>query len=218
MVVYDDFVLLIMNCERYRYKAELQKKTWLAGVLFPYYHVMAKDSMQKDMFEFDEVERILWVATPDDYNSLPKKVIASFAAVRKKFPKIKYIFKTDDDQALQSKNVNNFFQMIRGVIQIKTPKVHYGGNIVDVPRSYLSKYHTIHPELPENLPVLATRYCNGRFYFLSVEAVCSLILKKEAIGREYLEDYAIGLHLNPMFKETMLRIDSDSFFRDAVVE
>jgi len=178
---------------------------------------MAKDSMQKDMFEFDEVERILWVATPDDYNSLPKKVIASFAAVRKKFPKVKYIFKTDDDQVLQSKNVNNFFQMIRGVIQIKTPKVHYGGNIVDVPRPYLSKYHTIHPELPENLPVLATRYCNGRFYFLSVEAVCSLILKKEAIGREYLEDYAIGLHLNPMFKETMLRIDSDSFFRDTVI-
>jgi hypothetical protein len=214
MAAYDDFVLLIMNCKRYRYKAELQKRTWLEGATFPYYHVIGNES--KNAFQFDDEERILWVNEPDDYNSLPKKVIAAYAAVRKQFPKVKYIFKTDDDQKLKSKSANHFFQMIRGVVEIKLPKVHYAGNIVEVSRPYLSKYHTIHPELPENLPVLATRYCNGRFYILSIEAVCNLILKREAIGREYLEDYAIGLHLSPMFKEHMMRIDSDNFFVDAV--
>ena len=211
MPAYNDFVLLIMNCERYRHKAELQKKTWLAGVTFPYYHVIGYGGND---YRFDHEERILWVAAPDDYNSLPKKVMAAFAAVRKQFPKIKYIFKTDDSEALKPKDTNNFFQIIRGVMEVKSPKVHYAGNIVDVPQPYLSKSHLMHPELPEYLPILATRYCSGRFYVLSIEAVCSLILKREAIGREYFEDYAIGLHLNPLLKETMLKIDVDIFFSD----
>lgn len=221
MPKYNDFVLLIMNCEKYRHKAELQKKTWLDGVTFPYYHVISNGGNGGyggnggKHCKFDDEERILWVDAPDDYISLPKKVIAAYAAVRKQFTKVKYIFKTDDDQMLKTKDANNFFQMIRGVMEVKSPKVHYAGNIVDVPQPYLSKYHKIHPELPEHLPVLATRYCSGRFYVLSIEAVCSLILKRETIGREYLEDYAIGLHLNPLLKENMMRIDSDSFFEDA---
>jgi hypothetical protein len=214
---YDDFVLLIMNCERYRHKAELQKKTWLAGATFPYYHVIGNEvnTNGSNDYTFDHEERILWVAAPDDYNSLPKKVMAAFAAVRKQFPKVKYIFKTDDSETLKPRNTNNFFQIIRGVMEVKSPKVHYAGNIVDVSQPYLSKSHLMHPELPEYLPILATRYCSGRFYVLSIEAVCSLILKREVIEREYFEDYAIGLHLNPLLKETMLKIDVDSFFSDA---
>ena len=45
----------------------------------------------------------------DDYNSLPKKVLSAYSAVQKSFPAIQYIFKTDDDQMLQSNNPNNFF-------------------------------------------------------------------------------------------------------------
>ncbi len=215
MPKYNDFVLLIINCERYRHKAELQKKTWLAGATFPYYHVIGYGGNGRNDCKFDDEERILWVDAPDDYNSLPKKIIAAYAAIRKQFPKVKYIFKTDDSEVLKPKDTNNFFQMIRGVMEVKSPKVHYAGNIVDVPQPYLSKYHKIHPELPEYLPILATRYCSGRFYVLSIEALCSLILKREAIEREYFEDYAIGLHLNPLLKETMLKIDVDSFFEDA---
>jgi len=32
-------------------------------------------------------------------------------------------------------------------------------------QNHLSQYHTVHPELPANIPIDATTYYNGRFYF-----------------------------------------------------
>ena len=208
-----DFILLIMNCEKYRFKANEQKETWLSNAKFKYYHVLGKNDIND--FEFDDEMKILWVNTPDDYNSFPKKVIASYASIRKTFPHCKYIFKTDDDQILQHKDCNKFFENIFNIIEKKTPKVHYGGHIVDVQQPYLSKYHSIHPELPEYLPILSTKYCSGRFYILSMDAVCYLLMKREKIKNEYLEDYAIGLYLNEeKFKKPIFKIDSGKYFKD----
>jgi len=209
-----DYILLIMNCEKYRPKAIAQKNTWLK--LLPsylcYYHVIGNPNLDSTNcgYLFDETERILYVKTDDDYNSLPKKVIAAYDAVHKTFD-YKYIFKTDDDQKLE--NIR-FFDMVKGMIEKLTPQVHYGGNVIDVKQAYLSKYHKIHPELPENLPILPIKYCNGRFYFLSKEAIIILINKKTEIAREYLEDYAIGLTLPNFYKENVLHIQSDLFLKD----
>ena len=148
-----------------------------------YYHVIGNPLMEND-FEFDNVERILWVKCDDDYNSLPKKVIKSYKAVHKTFD-YKYIFKTDDDQMLQ--NIK-FFDLVKGLINKKEPTPQYGGNIVDVKQNYLSQYHKIHPELPEYLPILQTRYCSGRFYFLSKQSITFLLSRKQYIEKEYLED------------------------------
>jgi len=123
----------------------------------------------------------------------------------------KYIFKTDDDQMLIKPN---FFDTIINLISNKIPIVHYGGYIVDVPQPYLSQYCKVHPELPTYLPVLKTRYCNGRFYFLSSKAISVLISKREKIKEEYLEDYAIGYYLPELYKENMLNISTDKIFKD----
>jgi hypothetical protein len=206
-----DYILLIMNCEKYRDKAQKQKETWipLLPTSLKYYHVIGNPDLETE-FLFLENEHILYVKIKDDYNSLPKKVISSYNAVHKSF-QYKYIFKTDDDQNLLNPK---FFNMMMGIIPKKEPKVHYGGLIVDVKTPYLSQYHRIHPELPKELPVLAIKYCNGRFYFLSREAVAFLLLKKEQIGKEYLEYYAIGLNLNEFLKSNMLYIQSELYFKD----
>ena len=94
------------------------------------------------------------------------------------------------------------------------PKIHYAGEIINVNKPYLSQYFKIHPELPEYLPVLQTQYCSGRFYLLSDLAIQQLISKKELIGKEYLEDYAIGYHLDPILKKNMFHIQSNKFFID----
>jgi hypothetical protein len=208
-LVKEDFLLLIMNCQKYREKALKQKQTWLSTIQIKYYHVLGNPDLTTE-FEFSEDERILWVKTLDDYNSLPKKVIASYKAVATKY-QFEYILKTDDDQQLTS---TDFFKNIIHTISNLTPKPHYGGKVIDIQRPYYSKYNLIHPELPENLPILPTQYCNGRFYFLSKEAVQYLLLKQTNIEKEYLEDYAIGFHLHPMFKKTMCQIDSDKVFVD----
>ena len=94
------------------------------------------------------------------------------------------------------------------------PSPHYGGYIVDVKQPYLSQYYRIHPELPKELPLYVTKYCSGRFYFLSRSAISNLINKKEEICKEFLEDYAIGFNLDERFKINIMSIATNNFFTD----
>jgi hypothetical protein len=208
-----DYILLVMNCMRYREKALVQKAGWLQSLPngVSYYHVIGDPGLSVP-YLFDNEERILWVKTADDYNSLPKKVIAALCAVKTTF-KFKYIFKTDDDQILQD---TGFFDMLIDKLVRKPTKMkaHYGGQVVDVQLPYLSQYFHIHPELPHDMIIQKTEYCSGRFYFLSPEAVTNLVSKRENIEKEYLEDYAVGLNLNPIFKKVMIPVQSDEYFKD----
>jgi hypothetical protein len=211
-----DFILLIMNCQQYIYKAEKQKTTWLNNLTpssLIYYHVIgySREQMKTDNdFEFDNENHVLRLCVEDDYNSLPKKVIKAYDAVYQTFD-FKYIFKTDDDQNLLK---SNWFEIISRIVLARVPKVHYGGKFIHVEKPYLSQYHRIHPELPKNLPIYQTNYCNGRFYFLSNQAIQNLLSKQEEINKEYLEDYAIGLHLDQYFKINALTINTDLYFED----
>lgn len=205
-----NFILLIFNCEKYRYKANKQKETWLHNFnLMPFFHVIGNSELTTD-YKFDYDEKILYVKTPDDYISLPKKVITAYEAVNKEYV-FSYILKTDDDQYLKS---SQFFHTIQRLLLTKIPKIHYAGYVVNIDKSHLSQYHQIHPELPPNLPMLETKYCSGRFYVLSELAVQQLITKKEAISSEYFEDYAIGYNLDPVLKKHMLNIQTNRFFVD----
>lgn len=212
MVLEQDFILLILNCKKYKDKAQQQKNGWLKTIPtnLIYYHVLGNEDLETE-FQFDNDERILWVKTKDDYNSLPDKVITAYSAINSTF-KFKYIFKTDDDQTLLKPH---FFMTLINILLDKGN--HYGGYIVDVPREHISKYYLIHPELPTNLIVQAIKYCNGRFYFLSQEATEDLIGKRESISKEFLEDYAIGLYLDPKYKQNILPIQTTLMFSDSVV-
>lgn len=206
-----EFIMLIMNCRKYMKKALFQKKTWLPLIpsYLRFYHVIGDESLDTE-FKFDDETKILWVKTGDDYNSLPNKVIAAYEAVSETF-NFKYLFKTDDDQILVN---NNFFDIVTRLISSKKPKTHYGGYIVDVVKPYLSQYYKLHSELPAYLPILQTKYCSGRFYFLSNEAIHNLISKKKEIEKEYLEDYAIGLNLDPYYKKEIISLATNNFFTD----
>ena len=145
-------------------KAQFQKQTWLKNIpsFLKYYHVIG-DPLLETEYKFDNENNILWVKVGDDYNSLPNKVISSYNAIYETFH-FRYILKTDDDQMLVNPK---FFDILVGLIQTTRPQIHYGGYVVDVKNPYISEYHKIHPELPKNLPILQTKYCSGRFYFLS---------------------------------------------------
>jgi len=209
-MIKQDFIMLIMNCKKYLKKAKFQKMTWLPKIpdYLQYYHVIGDEGLSDD-FKFDNENRILWVKVADDYNSLPKKVIASYIAINQTF-EFKYLYKTDDDQILVNPK---FFDVIKSILTTKS-NIHYGGFIVDVKQNYLSQYKKFHPELPEYLPVLKTKYCSGRFYFLSKPAIENLIRNKVLIEKEYLEDYAIGYNLDQHLKTNMLHLATNNFFTD----
>ena len=210
-MIEQEFIMLIMNCKKYEKKALFQKKTWLKNIpaYIKYYHVIGDETLES-IYKFDNEKNILWVKVKDDYNSLPNKVITSYSAIYNTF-NFKYLFKTDDDQILVKPQ---FFDTIIKLILNMNIRPHYGGYIVDVKQPYLSQYNTIHPELPKDLPIYATKYCSGRFYFLSKSAISNLINKSENIIKEYLEDYAIGLNLDACYKNNILNILTNTFFTD----
>ena len=210
--IQQDFILLIMNCQKYREKAEMQKNTWLKELPsnIKYYHVVG-NSMLKTKFKFDDEERKLWVRNHDDYNSLPHKVITAYDAINQTY-EYKYIMKTDDDQQVLS--CFQFFTTLTKLLDSPNFSYHYGGFIVDVKMPHISQYYRIHPELPRNLKIEAIKYCNGRFYFLSSNAVQDLINKREDISKEYLEDYAVGYYLNSSLKTKIFPIKTDVYFKD----
>ena len=185
--------------------------TWLKQIpsYLKYYHVIGDNSLETK-FKFDDENNILWVKVADDYNSLPNKVITAYEAVFETF-NFKYIFKTDDDQVLVKPQ---FFNTLTNLLVNNLPIRHYGGYIVDVKQPYLSQYSRIHPELPKEIPLYVTKYCSGRFYFLSKSAITNLINKRDSIIREYLEDYAIGFNLDERFKTNMVSLATNTIFTD----
>jgi len=208
MKITQDYVLMILNCEKYKYKALHQKKTWLKEIDLMYFHVIGDESMEKE-FDFDFIENILKVKCPDDYISLPQKSYMALKAIHKKF-NYKFVFKTDDDQNLTNPK---FLNVVMNILNTKED-IHYGGKIINVPKSYLSQYHKIHPELPEFIPIHQTKYCTGRFYFLSQDAILYLLKQQCNIYKEYLEDYAIGFHLHSQYKINILLLDTEKYFKD----
>ena len=96
-------------------------------------------------------------------------------------------------------------------------RLHYGGHVINVKEAYKSEYYRLHPELPQDLIVQKTQYCSGRFYLLSNMAVIGLLIKKDDICNEFLEDYAIGFHMPiDVFKSSMLRLKTEDYFFDFV--
>ena len=209
-MIEQEYIMLIMNCKKYVKKALFQKRTWLQKIpsYLQFYHVIGEPNLDT-RYKFDNENRILWVKVEDDYNSLPQKVIRAYQAIYETFD-FKYLYKTDDDQILVNEK---FLHVVKGITS-NVRKIHYGGYIVDVKQNYLSQYHKIHPELPEYLPILQTKYCSGRFYFLSKQAIQNLISKKEFIEKEYLEDYAIGFNLDEYYKLNMTNLATNNFFTD----
>lgn len=209
-MIEQEYIMLIMNCKKYLKKAKFQQMTWLPKIpdYLKYYHVIGEPDLDS-RYKFDNENRILWIKVEDNYNSLPKKVIRAYKAVNDTF-NFKYLYKTDDDQILVNEK---FLDVVRGITS-NSRKIHYGGYIVDVKQNHLSQYHKIHPELPKNLPILQTKYCSGRFYFLSKQAIINLISKKIFIEKEYFEDYAIGYNLDSYYKLNMINLETNKFFKD----
>jgi hypothetical protein len=207
MKIQKEYVMIILNCEKYKYKAEYQKQTWLSSFNIFYLHIIGKEDLTKE-YQLDLSENILYIQCKDDYIHLPQKTFFALKAVNNLFD-YKYIYKTDDDQELLKPAL---FSILHNLFQTK--EIHYGGKVMEIKNPYYSQYHKIHPELPTNIIIYPTKYCNGRFYFLSKEAIQYLLKQQYYIFQEYFEDYAIGFHLHSEYKKSIFDINTDTFFKD----
>ena len=218
------YILLILNCYKYKYKAERQKETWLKKLdsNIIYFHIIGDvDKCEDKDYFIDFYNQIIYTKTKDDYLSLPHKIITALQAINSTY-NYDYVFKTDDDQEL----VNDVFfsNMIEKLSLCESScessceplckKYNYGGRVADVDDHY-STYYTFHSELPKQLLLKKTSYCSGRFYFLSKAAVINLLDKRELIKEDIIEDHSIGYHIDCGLKKNILDIYSDDYFHDA---
>jgi uncharacterized protein with NRDE domain len=107
--------------------------------------------------------------------------------------------------------VPTFFDTFINILNEKNS--HYGGYSLKVP-DHFSQYYLVHDCLPKKLFLKSTKYVNGRFYFLSKEAVQDVVSKKENIKKQIIEDHAIGLFLDEKYKESLLHFDTRRVFFD----
>ena len=123
----DKYILLILNCRKYRHKALYQKKQFLNNRILkgmPYFHVIGdKELCKNNDYIIDQKNRIIYTNTKDDYVSLPHKVICAMKVLYKHF-NFEYLFKTDDDQSLMDPS---FFVKLDQ--QIKNKKPDYIGHM-----------------------------------------------------------------------------------------
>jgi hypothetical protein len=204
------YVLLILNCKKYKWKADKQKSTWLPRIPdnVCYLHVIGRGKTH-EACELDLPNHVLYTNTQDDYVSLPHKVIAALKAVNEWF-EYTHIYKTDDDQLLIQPN---FFVRLDQTLSAAVPALNYGGLNIRVNDHY-SNYHTVHSELPTTLFLEKNVYCNGRFYFLSKAAVLHLIPHESEISKRIIEDHAVGFYLGEQMKTRMCNIDTGKIFAD----
>jgi hypothetical protein len=201
------FILMILSCKKYGYKAQRQRQTWLKKIEIPYYHVIGdRNKCVDNNYCFDQENKILYVATPDDYLSLPYKVITALSAIEQEYSP-DYILKTDDDQGCDSEFIKNL------LVQLEHHRYDYGGYMLEV-KDHYSSYYIVHDELPRDLFLKGTRYCNGRFYFLSKKSVEDLLTKLDKIKTHVIEDHTIGLYLDRNLKDNLLSIDTNKYFWD----
>jgi len=215
---YEEIILIILSCKKYRFKAEQQKRGWLRQMpqSLRYFHIEGDPTLNREYIFLDKENKLI-VRTEDDYVSLPRKVMAAFYAIMQRF-QFKYLWKTDDDQnCILSRPDIYFGNLQSSLLAAKKSSMpfHYGGNIIHVRKQHVSSYYTKHPELPKNLSIEPVSYCSGRFYFLSHTAIMYLLeFERKQIEGMFLEDYAIGRCLHQYYKSTMLHVESEAIFRD----
>jgi hypothetical protein len=203
-----DFILMILSCYKYSDKAEKQTKEWLMSLpeTIHWFHILGDPTLENDFIYQPEKHRLI-VKTPDDYISLPNKVIHSLKAIHSLFD-YQYVFKTDDDQSLI---FPQFFTNLMKLCQEKKP--HYGGHLLKVP-NHFSTYHTIHSVLPKDLFLEETTYATGRFYLLSKVSISSLLVNIDNISKKIIEDHTTGLFLPETLKMNSIHFNTSAIFKD----
>lgn len=207
------YILLILNCYKYKDKAIKQKKLWLDKLNNPdmvYYHIIGDAKLcNENQYILDQSNNMIYTNTMDDYLSLPHKIITAIDCINATH-NYEYIFKTDDDQNLVD---CNFFT--NTITLINHHKYNYGGYSINVNDHY-SNYYTVHSELPKVLLLKKTIYCSGRFYILSKAAVLNLLSKKDLIKTHIIEDHAIGYYIDNNLKNNILHLNTNKYFIDII--
>jgi hypothetical protein len=181
----DVFFMGILSCRKYE---ERRRKQDLSRFKIEYKYFIGDDKLREDEFIEDKDNNIVYVPCPDNYESLPQKVVLMLKWTLRNRPIVKHIIKADDDVKF---NYNNFREYCK---YVSLNSLNYAGYKTRNRTGY-SAYHLGKPEnkeLSENkIKIPNVEFCAGPCYFLSKKASKIVI---ENLFKDYtiLEDISIG--------------------------
>ncbi len=185
-VCVQDIIYLIVTCEKYLWRANAVRNTWLKEFKNSggrYYFLMGNPALNYA----EVIDDILYVPCRDDYESLPLKLALGYQFVYENLT-FSHICKIDDDVFL---NVDNFVQV---VLPQLADKPFAGGRIWQYQRKIDNTYHfgkcsdeRFHKRYHRN-----TAPCDyplgGNIYFLSRE-ILPILISKIGTLREELKQF-----------------------------
>jgi len=172
--------IAIISCKKYLNR---KLKHSMINNSFPYRYFIG------DIDE-NECNDVVYLKCPDNYESLPIKVCESFKWIRKNYPEVDYIFKTDDDISI------NFNDFLKTFYEISLKRINFCGKVVNLKKSCYTTWHygkCENKSLEQPFLRCKTKYCQGAGYFLSSKAVDIFISHENDVRKEHIfEDYAVG--------------------------
>jgi len=196
---------MILNCKKYRYKAQRQIDSWLKEITLPWFHIIGDPELSTEFLE-DSENSIIYVKCKDTYEQLPIKTHLGISAINKIFPDLKYILKTDDDMVCEIKELHEVLEKIEGY--------DYGGNPW-FSGTYECTYHyaNVDEEFRKPVPLVGITYSTGRFYFISAVAIKKIIESREWFNSNMFEDYAVARLIQTIPNIKIVHFHSPSVFK-----
>ena len=154
-----------------------------------YYYYFIGDLTLESEYQIDEVNKIVYLKVPDNYESLSLKVYYAFKFISENFEnKINGVFKTDDDIRL---DLNLILKLYRDNFN-----VDYFG-LVNKTISNFSDYHfgkcenEIINKIKMKIPI-ETEYCSGGGYYIKFENISKIVNIISNFNLIIFEDVCVG--------------------------
>lgn len=161
---------------------------------YDYYYFIGDLSLKTD-YEIDDVNKIVYLKVPDNYESLSLKVYYSLKFISERYAdKIIGVFKTDDDviinlDLIDNLKRNNAFRDYFGIVNvIQEEKSSY--HIGKCENEFLNK-------IEMNTPI-GTKYCSGGGYYINSIYISQILSKIDNFNKIIYEDVAIGKTLSEL--------------------
>jgi hypothetical protein len=179
------FFMGILSCQKYKDRRDKQN---LNHFRIEYRYFIGNPELKENEFIEDVDNKIVYVPCPDNYESLPQKVVLMLKWILQNRPIVKYIIKADDDVKF------NYLRLREYCCYISNNNIDYSGYKTRN-KSGISGFHLGKPEdiilSNSKIKVPTVDFCAGPCYFLSKKSF-KIVIDHLFEDYTFLEDISIG--------------------------
>jgi hypothetical protein len=183
--------LLILSHKRSTFR-EKQRQHLISNSnsKFIFYYFLGDVNLESD-YLVDELNNIVYLKVPDNYESLSLKIYYAMKFISDKYPHISGVFKTDDDIELDLSKIDKCINYYKNI-------PYFG--LSNKTNAYESTYHfgKCESSLINVKPIYIPdcTYCAGGGYYISKSVIANILNNINVFKDIIFEDVAVGVSMN----------------------